>query len=107
MVGAGELGPDADWYESSTDSGWIHSQAPQGDRKVVFLGGLHFQYRRFSVSGQHLKESSTKWTFRGADDDKSVHVVNVSDDESWEVTCTEVGKLNIPMDDEEGSDEDC
>jgi len=100
-VGAGELGPDADWYESSADSGWIHSQAEEGDRKVVFLGGLHFLFKRFSRSGQHLKDTSMapKWTFRGANDQNIGIIVDLDGDESYEITYTEVGKLEIPAGD--------
>ena len=104
-VGAGELGPDADWYLSSTDSGWIHSQAQEGDRKVVFLGGLHFRYKRLARSGQHLKDTSKtpKWTFRGATGDEST-VIDADADESYEIMCTEVGKLEIPAADESDND---
>ena len=56
--GAGELDPDADSYESSADSGWIHSQTQGWDRKVVFFEGLQLRYTRFSRSGQHLKDAS-------------------------------------------------
>ena len=101
VVGAGELGPDADWYESSADSGWIHSQAQEGDRKVVFLGGLHFRYTRFSRSGQHLRDNSKapKWTFRGAKGHDSGIILDLNGDESYEITCTEVGNLETPAGD--------
>ena len=101
VVGAGELGPDADWYESSADSGWVHSQAPEGDRKVVFFGGLHFRYTRFSRSGQHLKNTSKapKWIFRGDGDRDNAIIVELNGDESYEIVCTEVGKLDISAED--------
>ena len=107
FVPAGELGPDADWFESSMDSGWIHSQARPGDRKVVFLGGLHFRYKRLSRSRQHLKESSTtpKWTFRGSGDQDNGIVIDLNENESYEMTCTEVGKLETPQQGEEQSDD--
>jgi len=108
IVGAGELGPDADWYESSTDSGWIHSQAQQGDRKVVFMGGLHFKYKKFARSGSHLKDSAgrPKWTFCGANDLNTGTVIDLDGDESYQITCEEVGRLETPTDDGDRSDED-
>ena len=107
-VGAGELGPDADWYESSSDSGWIHSQAQEGDRKVVFLGGLHFRYTKFARSGQHLKDDlkRPKWTFRGAGDRDSGLIIDCGGDGTYEITCTEVGKLDIPTMGGNASDDD-
>ena len=77
---------------------WMHSQAQEGDRKIVFFGGLRFRYTRFSRSGQHLKDTSKapKWTFRGDKDQDNGIIIDLDGDESYEITCTEVGKLEAP-----------
>ena len=100
VVGAGELGPDAEWYESSHDSGWIHAQADEGDRKVVFFGGLHFRYSKLSRSRLKDTSSSHKWTFRGADERDENIFVDGDDDEIYAISCTSAGKLDLQKEDD-------
>ena len=71
-VGVREIGPSAEWYESESDAGWMHSSAKvshlvrrrarilrltrlQGDeRKVVYFGGIYRQYRNTTLKSVSL-----------------------------------------------------
>ncbi|KAF9032346.1 hypothetical protein BJ165DRAFT_1358008 [Panaeolus papilionaceus] len=44
VAGLGELGPDGEWYRSSTEEGWMEYGGKGNDKTVVFFGGLKFQY---------------------------------------------------------------
>ena len=49
-TGLGELSPNVQWYTGHSESGWNVHEAEAGELKVVFVGGLAYRRRPFSVS---------------------------------------------------------
>ncbi|KAI9737656.1 MAG: hypothetical protein M1818_005660 [Claussenomyces sp. TS43310] len=106
IVQAGEIGPHADWYESSQDSGWISSSEDNKQRKVVFFGGLKFRFSKLSMSKDRLKEVEAGFrsrTFRGSDNEEEIPV-DSGENGIYGINCHEVGALDLSKD--EGSDFD-
>lgn len=50
VVGIGEIAPSSTWHTSHEEAGWASTEvAEPGDSKVVFFGGLYFNYRRLAA----------------------------------------------------------